>query len=178
MPKKQIIVGVSGGVAAYKSAILVSRLVQNDFVVQVVTTASATEFVGHATFRALSGRPVVSDLFDPGFPLGAHIELAREFDLLCVAPATANFMAKAANGLADDLLSTLLLCFTGPVIMAPAMNSEMWAQPSVARNVQRLEKDGVQMVGPGDGWLSCRISGKGRMAEPEEIYEVVLARTK
>lgn len=178
MANKQIIVGVSGGVAAYKSAFLVSRLVQNGFVVQVVTTSSATEFVGHATFRALTGRQVVSDLFDPGFPLGAHIELARGFDLLCVAPATANFMAKAANGLADDLLSTLFLCFTGPVIMAPAMNCEMWAQPSVTRNVARLESDGVKLVGPDEGWLSCRVNGKGRMAEPEAIFEMIRDNTE
>ena len=110
MNEKKIIIGVSGGVAAYKSAMLVSKLVQSDWHVQVVSTTSAQQFVGDATFTALSGRPVASKLFDDRFPLGAHIELAREYNLLCIAPATANVMGKMAGGLADDLLSTL-----GPV---------------------------------------------------------------
>ena len=174
MANHKIIVGVSGGVAAYKSAMLVSRLVQNDYDVRVVVTPSAQKFVGDATFAALSGQGVVSNLFDPQFPLGAHIELAREYDLLCVAPATANFLAKAAGGLADDLLSTLYLCFTGPVIMAPAMNNEMWEKAAVGRNIETLKNDGVTLVGPGEGWLSCRVKGKGRMAEPDEIYDAVV----
>lgn len=175
---KEIIVGISGGIAAFKTAALVSQLVQQDFGVQTVMTRAATEFVGPQTFRALTGRPVVSELFDPAFSLGAHIELARAADVLCVAPATANFMAKAANGLADDLLSTLYLCFTGTVIVAPAMNCEMWDKPAVQRNVKTLLDDGVQMVEPGEGWLSCRQKGKGRMAEPDQIFAAIESAAK
>lgn len=170
---KKIIIGVTGGIAAYKTAMLVSRLVQSDFTVQVVASISAFEFVGNATWAALSGRPVVTDLFDPGFPLGPHIELPREFERMCVAPATANFLAKAAAGLADDLLSTLVLGFTGPIILAPAMNCEMWEKPAVQRNIQTLKDDGFQMVGPNEGWLSCRVKGQGRMAEPDEILAAI-----
>ena len=175
---KEIIVGISGGIAAFKTAALVSQLVQQDFGVQTVMTRAATEFVEPQTFRALTGRPVVSELFDPAFSLGAHIELARAADVLCVAPATANFMAKAANGLADDLLSTLYLCFTGTVIVAPAMNCEMWDKPAVQRNVKTLLDDGVQMVEPGEGWLSCRQKGKGRMAEPDQIFAAIESAAK
>lgn len=165
----QILLGVTGGVAAFKAAALTSQLAQRGFRVQVVMTAAATEFVGAATFMALSGRPVVTDTFDPAFPLGPHIELARQSKLLCIVPATANFLAKSAQGMADDLLSTLYLSFTGPVVMAPAMNREMWEKPSVQRNVAQLRADGVQFVGPQAGWLSCRDQGIGRMAEPNEI---------
>lgn len=171
--KKNIIIGVSGGVAAYKTAMLVSQLVQQDWQVQVVSTVAARAFVGDATFAALSGRPVVSQLFDDRFPLGAHIELARQYDLLCIAPATANIIGKVAGGLADDLLSTLTLCFTGPIWMAPAMNCEMWEKAAVQRNIESLQNDGVQMIGPGEGWLSCRVKGKGRMAEPDEIFAAI-----
>ena len=170
---KEIIIGVTGGVAAFKTAALVSQLAQNDFGIHAVMTRSAHEFIGAQTFRALTGRPAVTDLFDPAFPLGAHIELARAAEILCVAPATANFMAKAAHGIADDLLSTLYLCFTGPVIIAPAMNCEMWEKPAVQRNLKTLTDDGVHIVEPGEGWLSCRQKGKGRMAEPNEIFEAI-----
>lgn len=152
---------------------LVSQLVQQDWQVQVVSTVAARAFVGDATFAALSGRPVVSQLFDDRFPLGAHIELARQYDLLCIAPATANIIGKVAGGLADDLLSTLTLCFTGPIWMAPAMNCEMWEKAAVQRNIESLQNDGVQMIGPGEGWLSCRVKGKGRMAEPDEIFAAI-----
>ncbi len=101
--------------------------------------------------------------------------MARECDKLCIAPATANFIAKAAVGIADDLLSTLYLCFTGPVLFAPAMNSEMWQKPAVCRNIATLEKDGVKMVGPDTGWLSCRVQGEGRMAEPDVIYDAIVS---
>ena len=166
----EIIVGVTGGIAAYKTASLVSELVQARHFVSVVMTRSAREFVGPATFRALTGRAVATDIFDSqNFPLGAHIELAQQAELLCVAPATADFIAKAAHGMADDLLSTLLLSFAGPVLLAPAMNADMWAKPSVQRNLTQLRSDGVHIVDPGEGWLSCRLKGVGRMAEPEEI---------
>lgn len=173
MSTREIIVGVSGGIAAYKAADLVSKTAQAGDSVTVVMTESAQKFVGPATFAALSGKPVATKLFGPAFPLGAHIELARRADILCVAPATADFIAKAANGYADDLLSTLYLCFEGPVWFAPAMNVEMWNKPSVQRNVEQLKADGVTMIGPGEGWLSCRVKGVGRMAEVPEILDAL-----
>jgi len=170
----EIVVGVSGGIAAYKTAALVSDLVQSGIGVSVVMTRAATKFVGPATFRALTGRRVYTHVFDgQDFPLGPHIELARQTQLLCVAPATANFLAQAAGGFADDLLSTLLLSFTGPVIVAPAMNTEMWNKPAVQRNLEQLRVDGLHIVDPKAGWLSCRQQGVGRMAEPEEIVQVI-----
>jgi len=176
MQGREIIIGVSGGVAAYKTASLVSKLVQAGAGVTVVMTAAGQKFIGPATFEALTGRPVVTGLFDESdHPLGAHIELAERGEALCVAPATANFLAKAALGLADDLLSTLYLSFTGPVLLAPAMNCEMWDKPAVTRNVEQLRRDGVRLVGPGEGWLSCRQRGRGRMAEPEEIQAEIQA---
>ncbi|NOY40673.1 MAG: phosphopantothenoylcysteine decarboxylase [Planctomycetes bacterium] len=171
----EIIVGVSGGIAAYKTAALVSDLVQSGIGVSVVMTRAACKFVGPATFRALTGRPVYSRVFsDKEFPLGPHIELARKAQLLCVAPATANYMAQSAHGLADDLLSTLTLSFAGPVVVAPAMNSEMWEKPAVQRNLTQLRSDGIHIVDPQEGWLSCRQKGVGRMAEPAEIKDVIL----
>ena len=169
----ELIIGVSGGIAAYKTAALVSSLVQGGHGVSVVMTRAARKFVGPATFRALTGRPVATDSFDRHFPLGAHIELAERAELLCIAPASANLMAKAANGLADDLLSTLLLSFKGPVVLAPAMNSAMWEKPAVQRNVETLRKDGYYFVDPQAGWLSCRQTGVGRMAEPAEIQAAI-----
>src|SRR5262245_8989776 len=174
MNGREIVVGVTGGIAAYKTAALVSQLVQAGAGVTVVTTAAAEQFVGAATFAALTGRPVARKAFDEvQFPLGAHIELAERAELLIVAPASADFLAKAAHGLADDLLSTLYLAFTGRVIMAPAMNTAMWENPAVQRNVTQLRVDGVQFIGPESGWLSCRQIGAGRMAAPEKIVEAV-----
>lgn len=175
MSEKQIVVAVTGGVAAFKAAALTSQLVQNGYAVRAVMTTAAEKFVGHATFAALTGQSVVTSLFDPGFPLGSHIELARSSSLLCVVPATANFLAKAAGGISDDLISTLYLCFTGPIIAAPAMNCEMWEKAAVQRNIQQLRDDGVKFVDPQEGWLSCRTQGVGRMAEPAEIFEFVQA---
>ncbi|MBI1901918.1 MAG: phosphopantothenoylcysteine decarboxylase [Planctomycetia bacterium] len=180
MRDREILIGVTGGIAAFKTAALVSQLVQAGARVSVVMTEKAQQFVGPATFAALSGRPVASAVFDDAHPLGAHIELAQRAELLCVAPATASFLAKAATGAADDLLSTALLCFEGPVLLAPAMNSQMWAKPAVQRNVERLRADGFHFVEPQEGWLSCRQVGAGRMAEPETILraiEALLART-
>lgn len=178
MPSTDIIIAVAGGVAAFKAASLTSLLVQNDHSVQAVMTQSATKFLGPATLMALTGRSVATDLFDPSMPLGAHIELARDAKLLCVAPATANFLSNAANGKADDLLSTLYLCFTGPVIIAPAMNVEMWNQPSVQRNLTQLREDGVHVVDPQEGWLSCRQKGIGRMADPETVAKTISEHLK
>ena len=173
MPEKEIIIAVTGGVAAFKAAALTSQLVQNGLSVRAVLTPSAQKFIGAATFAALTGRSVVTEIFDPQFPLGSHIELARTADLLCVAPATANFLAKTANGISDDLISTLYLCFTGPVIVAPAMNCEMWEKAAVQRNIKQLREDGVKFVDPKEGWLSCRTKGMGRMASPEEIADAI-----
>jgi phosphopantothenoylcysteine decarboxylase/phosphopantothenate--cysteine ligase len=170
---REIILGVTGGIAAYKSAMLASRLVQSGASITAVLTEAATAFVGEATFAALTGRPVARRLFDPLYPLGAHIELAERAQLLIVAPASADFLAKAAHGLADDLLSTLYLCFTGPVLLAPAMNNEMWEKAAVQRNVAQLRADGVHFVDPQEGWLSCRKRGPGRMAEPEMILRTM-----
>ncbi len=173
MTGRELVIGVTGGVAAYKTAALVSRLVQAGAGVTVVTTAAAEHFIGPATFAALTGRAVVRDVFDEArFPLGAHIELAKA-DLLCVAPATANFLAKAAHGIADDLLSTLYLAFPGAVLAAPAMNTAMWQKAAVQRNVAQLRDDGVGIVAPEAGWLSCRVKGMGRMADPDRIYAAI-----
>lgn len=170
----EIIVGVSGGIAAYKTAALVSDLVQSGIGVTTVMTRAAQKFVGPATFQALTGRRVLTRTFDRhDYPLGPHIELSRQAELLCIAPATAHLMAQAAHGLADDLLSTLLVSFVGPIVLAPAMNCEMWEKPAVQRNVEQLRADGFHFVGPNEGWLSCRVKGMGRMAEPAEIAAAV-----
>lgn len=174
MNGREVLVGVTGGIAAFKTAALVSQLVQSGVHVTVVMTAAAERFVGKATFAALTGRLVATEIFDESqFPLGAHISLAQRAQLLCVAPATANFLAKAAQGASDDLLSTLYLCFRGPVFIAPAMNCEMWQQPAVQRNVQQLARDGVHIIDPEEGWLSCRQQGMGRMASAERIFSAI-----
>jgi phosphopantothenoylcysteine decarboxylase/phosphopantothenate--cysteine ligase len=172
--EREIVLGVSGGIAAYKAAALASMLVQRGAGVTAVLTGNARKFVGVATFAALTGRPVASRSFDPGrYPLGAHIGLAARADLVVIAPATADFLSKAAAGAADDLLTTLILCAECPVLVAPAMNAAMWAKPAVQRNVDRLAADGCQLIPPGSGWLSCRKEGTGRMAEPDEIAAVI-----
>lgn len=176
---REIIVGVTAGIAAYKAAALTSLLVQQGAGVTAVLTRNARKFIGEATFAALTGRPVATRGFDPSsHPLGAHIELAARADCIVVAPASADFLAKAAHGIADDLLTTLLLCAECPVVLAPAMNAAMWAKPAVQRNVAQVAADGAHIVPPGSGWLSCRQAGVGRMAEPTEIaaaIEAVLA---
>ena len=171
---KEILLGVSGGVAAYKSAELCSRLVQSGARVTVVMTESAHRFIGQTTFEALTGRPVYTEMFSPQeHHLGEHIGLARRADLFVIAPATANVLARLAHGLADDLLTTLALAVTCPVLVAPAMNNEMWTKPSLQRNLQQLQADGVHFVGPGEGWLSCGAVGPGRMAEAEAILQAI-----
>ncbi len=176
---REIIVGVTAGIAAYKAAALTSLLVQQGAGVTAVLTRNARKFIGEATFAALTGRPVATRGFDPpSHPLGAHIELAARADCVVVAPASADFLAKAAQASADDLLTTLLLCAECPVVFAPAMNAAMWAKPAVQRNVAQVAADGAHIVPPGSGWLSCRQAGVGRMAEPTEIaaaIEAVLA---
>jgi phosphopantothenoylcysteine decarboxylase len=174
MNGREVLIGVTGGIAAYKTAALVSQLVQSGAGVSVVMTESAGQFIGAATFAALTGRPVGTRVFDDQtYPLGAHIALAQQAELMCIAPATADFLAKMAHGLADDLLSTLYLSFRRPVLVAPAMNCEMWDKPAVQRNVAQLRADGVHIIDPEEGWLSCRTRGVGRMAAPEKILEVI-----
>lgn len=176
---REIVIGVTGGIAAYKTAALTSALVQAGAGVSVVMTEAAGQFIGAATFEALTGRRVAAGLFrDSDHPLGPHITVGRAAHLLCIAPATADFLAKAAHGLADDLLSTLLLAFSGPVLLAPAMNVEMWSKPAVQRNIQQLIADGYEMVGPEEGWLSCRDKGAGRMSSPEALLAAIRERLR
>ncbi len=171
---RELLVGISGGIAAYKSADLVSKLVQAGAHVSVVMTESATRFIGPTTFEALTNRPVYLDTFRPTEHFqGEHIGLVRRAELFIIAPATANTLAKAAHGTADDLLSTLLLTVTSPVLFAPAMNTEMWNKPSVQRNISQIEADGGLFVAPGAGWLSCGQVGAGRMAEPTQIMDAI-----
>ncbi len=176
---KEILLGVSGGIAAYKAAELCSRLVQQGAKVTVVLTHSATRFIGKTTFEALTGRPVYQQLFDPQEHfLGEHIGLARRADLFLIAPATAHVLGRIAHGLADDLLTTLVLAATCPLLLAPAMNNEMWNKASVQRNVAQLQADGYILLGPGIGWLSCGVQGPGRMLEPAELLQAIEARLK
>lgn len=171
---REVLVGVTGGIAAYKTATLVSRLVQAGAAVTVVMTEAAGRFVGPLTFQTLSGRPVYSDLWAPPESVRAdHVGLAEVAELVVVAPATANLLGKFAHGIADDLLSTLLLAVDTPVIVAPAMNERMWRHPAVQANCQMLRSRGVRFVGPAQGHLACGAVGEGRMAEPEEILASV-----
>lgn len=169
---RAVLLAIGGGIAAYKSAFLCSRLVQCGYDVRVAMTRAATEFIGTPTLAALSGRPVAVEMFDPaGHPLGPHIELAEGVDLMVVAPATADVLSRFASGRAEDLISALYLQVVCPVLVAPAMSAAMWSKPSVQRNVEQLREDGCQLVGPASGWLSCRVSGEGRMSEPEDILK-------
>ncbi len=166
---KRIVIGVSGGIAAFKVAAVVSRLVQSGHEVAVAMSPSSTQFVGPATFSALCSSPPVVDIFDSRYSLGAHIELVDGADLLVYAPATAHLLAACATGSASGLLTTMYLHAECPVLMAPAMSAPMWSKPAVQRNVKQLVEDGVNFVGPEEGWLSCRRVGTGRMSEPESI---------
>lgn len=172
MNGREILLGVTGGIAAYKAADLCSKLVQTGTKVSVVMTRSARKFIGPTTFEALTGRPVYWKTFEPReHHQGEHIGLAQRAELFVIAPASANCLAKMAHGLADDLLSTLALSCTCPILVAPAMNCDMWAKPAVQRNVTQLRADGVHIVDPGSGWLSCGQVGPGRMAEPQQIFD-------
>jgi phosphopantothenoylcysteine decarboxylase len=171
---REILLGVSGGIAAYKSADLTSKLVQAGASVSVVLTRAARRFIGKTTFEALTTRPVHGALFSPSEHfLGEHIGLARRCEILVVAPATADFVARIAHGHANDLLSTLILTVTRPILLAPSMNAEMWSKTAVQRNVTQLREDGFHFVEPGSGWQSCREVGSGRMAEPAEILSSI-----
>jgi phosphopantothenoylcysteine decarboxylase/phosphopantothenate--cysteine ligase len=174
--KRRLLLGVTGGVAAYKVAELARLLQRNNVDVQVAMTDAATKFVTPATFQALTGRHVVTDLWDASFPNHmAHIELSRGVDAILVAPASADFMAKVAHGLADDVLSTTCLARNCPLLLAPAMNREMWDNPATQRNVAALRGDGVTILGPAAGDQACGEVGMGRMLEPEELLDAVLA---
>ena len=166
---RRVVLGVSGGIACYKSCTLARRLTELGAVVDVVLTRGATEFVGRAAFEALTGRPVQSSLWEPGGAL-SHVRLGREADLIIVAPATAHLIARVAQGLADDVLTALLLARSAPLLMAPAMNDAMYAHPATQANLERLRGRGVAFVGPEIGALAEGPSERpGRMSEPETI---------
>ena len=173
---KRVLLIVGGGVAAYKSLELLRRLRERGVFTRVVLTASAREFVTELSFSAISGAPVHTDLFDAAREgeMG-HIQLSRQADLIVVAPATANLLARAAQGLADDLATTLLLATDKRVLFAPAMNLRMWLHPATRRNVARLSADGALFVGPEDGEMACGEYGPGRMSEPPQIVEAIRA---
>ena len=169
---KRIVVGVTGGIAAYKACDLVSRLKKRGAQVRVVLTEHACQFVQPLTFETLSGNPAYTDSFDRKYEIG-HVALAKWADLLLIAPATANCMAKMACGVADDLLSTTCLAVRCPVLVAPAMNSAMWRNPATQANLALLRSRGVRFVGPEAGHLACGDDDVGRMSEPEQIVEAV-----
>jgi len=170
MHGKHILLGVTGGIAAYKSADLVRRLRERGAEVQVIMTEGAREFVTPMTFQALSGRAVRTDLWDPAAESSmGHIELARWADLVLVAPATADFLARLAGGRADDLLATTCLATAAPIALAPAMNQQMWSNPATQANVALLKQRGVHLFGPGSGDQACGEVGPGRMLEPTEL---------
>lgn len=170
LQNKKIVLGITGGIAAYKSAELTRRLREAGAQVQVVMTKAAAEFITPLTLQAVSGNPVHQNLLDPNAEAAmGHIELARWADVVLVAPATADFMAKLANGLAGDLLNTLCLATTAPVVLAPAMNQQMWLNTATQENLARLKAHGVNMVGPADGSQACGEFGPGRMLEPAEL---------
>lgn len=171
---KRILLGVTGGIAAFKAAALTSKLAQKGADVHVIMTDSAKKFITELTMQSLSKNLVYSDTFEERDPsLFAHIDLAGSADLVLVAPATANMIAKMAHGLADDMLSTTLLATTAPVMIAPAMNVHMYQHPAVLSNLDTLARRGVQFIEPGEGMLACGYVGKGRLEEPETIVEVL-----
>ncbi|HEY9102557.1 bifunctional phosphopantothenoylcysteine decarboxylase/phosphopantothenate--cysteine ligase CoaBC [Chitinimonas sp.] len=169
---RRVLLGVTGGVAAYKAAELTRLFVKAGHDVQVVMTEAATRFVAPATFQALSGRPVFTDLWDNRVDNHmAHIDLGREADVILVAPASADFLFKLAHGATDDLLSTLCSARDCPLLVAPAMNRQMWENPPNLRNVTQLRQDGVTILGPDEGDQACGEVGSGRMLEPEALFE-------
>jgi phosphopantothenoylcysteine decarboxylase/phosphopantothenate--cysteine ligase len=173
---KHLVLGLTGGIAAYKTAELARRLQDHGATVQVVMTDGATHFITPVTMQALTGRPVFVDQWDPRQPNNmAHIDLSREADAILVVPASTDFLAKVANGLCDDLLSTMCIARECPLLAAPAMNRQMWAHPATQRNAQRLRDDGVVLLGPASGDQACGEIGDGRMLEPHEILDDVIA---
>ena len=173
---KRIVLGITGGIAAYKAAELLRLLGKQGADVQVAMTGAATHFVTPTTFQALSGKPVFTDQWDARMPNAmAHIDLSRQADCIVVAPASADFLARVAHGLADDLLTTMVLARDCPLLAAPAMNRQMWENPATQRNMAQLAADGAEILGPASGEQACGEVGAGRMLEPEEILEEVIA---
>ena len=171
---REIVVGVTGSIAAYKAAEVVSQLVQRDAGVTVVMSRSAVQFVGPLTFQTLTRRRVMIDPFDLESVVDpTHISLTDEADLVVIAPATANVLGKAAHGIADDMLTSLLLAVTCPVLVAPAMNDRMWAHPAVQENIAILKKRGYAFVEPESGFLACGTYAKGRLANPAQIVSEI-----
>ncbi len=172
--KKVVVLGITGSIAAYKAADLCSRLVKADFDVHVIMTASALKLVGEHTFLTLSRNPVITDLWEMPQWQPGHIELSERADILAVAPCSANFIGKYANGIADDALTTYALSHAGPVLIAPAMNPRMWQHPAVKDNVKKLRSRQVHVIGPGRGRVACgEAKGTGRMVEPLEIFTAI-----
>src|SRR6202167_3388001 len=172
----KILLGVGGGIAAYKAAELARLLMQQTHEVQVIMTHAAEEFVRPLTFAALTGRKALTDLFAIESAI-EHISVAQDHELLVIAPATADLMAKLAHGLADDFLTTLYLAFTGPVVIAPTMNVNMWQHPATQANLETLRRRGHRIVEPDSGYLACGMTGPGRLAAPEEIAEAIASET-
>src|SRR5262249_22381314 len=170
----EVVVGIGAGIAAYKVCQVVSRLVQRGCGVTVVMTANATHFVGPITFQALTARAVFTTIWEvPGYSDQQHLRLTETADLFLVAPATADLIGQLAAGIADDLATTLMIGRDCPALLAPAMNTRMWNNPLVQRNLTTLRDAGLQFIDPAEGWLACRTVGAGRMAEPEAILEAV-----
>jgi phosphopantothenoylcysteine decarboxylase/phosphopantothenate--cysteine ligase len=173
---KSVVLGITGGIAAYKSAELVRLLVKANIEVQVVMTEAACQFITPVTMQALSGKPVFKNMWDASIPNGMpHIELSRAADAILIAPASADFMAKLVQGRADDLLSTLCLARDCPLLIAPAMNKQMWKNPATQRNVSQLVADDITLFGPASGEQACGETGLGRMLEAEELLHAVTA---
>ena len=173
-----MLVCVCGGIAAYKTAALVSALAQRGCVVTVAMTRNARRFVGPVTFEALSGHPVATSMWQRTEGEVRHLALAESVELIVVAPATANILAKLAGGIADDLVSSLLLGAACPILLAPAMNARMWQHPATQRNVAWLRDNGFEFCGPEEGWQACRAVGVGRMSEPETILTAIKTRLR
>lgn len=171
----EVLVAVCGGIAAYKVCHVVSELVQRGAGVTVAMTEAATKFIGAVTFQALCGRRVLTEMWAADdIAQIQHIERTSQADLLLVAPATANMIGKMAGGIADELVSTLIVSAASPVVLAPAMNDRMWANPVVKRNVAMIGELGYTFVGPAEGWLACRSIGPGRMVEPRQIVDSIV----
>ena len=174
--KKSIVLGITGGIAAYKAAELVRLFVKNNIDVQVVMTQAACQFISTVTMQALSGKPVFTDMWDASIPNGMpHIELSRAADAIVIAPASADFIAKLVHGRSDDLLSTLCLARDCDLLVAPAMNKQMWENPATQRNIAQLVSDGIHILGPDSGEQACGEIGLGRMLEAEDLHYLINA---
>lgn len=175
LENKTILLGVTGGIAAYKSASLASKLVKAGAEVRVIMTKNATNFINPITFESLTGHKCIVDTFDRNFEFQVeHVALAKKADLIMIAPATANIMAKLAHGLADDMLTTTVLASKAPKIIAPAMNTAMYENPVTRHNIELLQAYGMEVITPASGYLACGDTGAGKMPEPEELYEYIL----